>query len=217
MSNTKTCDRMCRKCKGAGGSPEEAGQWCVCAKGWNFNSAHDYGFCPWCGGVWGEAPKKEPKDAEAGTFVHPGTPTLWLCECCGARAEGFFDDPPPKGWQIEPSLLCPECAGGYDYARKIQEETERRCSCPQLLPGLDALHRSCKMAAMNGTPIKLPDLKYCPWCGGRIGAGQRYAENEKAEETEAPTAPALSDTCCICEGKIKTCPHGTATRVKVCQ
>lgn len=37
--------------------------------------------------------------------------------------------------------------------------------CKDFLPGLYAIHKSCEHAALNGVGIKLPPVKYCPWCG----------------------------------------------------
>ena len=37
--------------------------------------------------------------------------------------------------------------------------------CKEFLPGIEAIHKSCEHAALNGVGIKLPSIKYCPWCG----------------------------------------------------
>lgn len=43
-----------------------------------------------------------------------------------------------------------------------------RCSCDLFAPNWNAIHESCEHAALNGIPIKLPKISYCPWCGGRV-------------------------------------------------
>ena len=48
---------------------------------------------------------------------------------------------------------------------RAQEEKEYVACCAEYLPRVNAIHKSCEHAALNGVGIKLPAFQYCPWCG----------------------------------------------------
>jgi len=37
--------------------------------------------------------------------------------------------------------------------------------CAQFNPNWETLHLAARTSAMNGTPIAVDDIKFCPWCG----------------------------------------------------
>lgn len=54
------------------------------------------------------------------------------------------------------------------YIRLFINKFTSKCKCAQLLPNLISIHISCEHAALNGIPIDLDIIKYCPWCGKRV-------------------------------------------------
>jgi len=55
-----------------------------------------------------------------------------------------------------------------------KKQQERQCICDELEKGMDAIHNSCKTAALNGVGISLPTMNYCPWCGGSLDKRKAY-------------------------------------------
>ena len=60
-------------------------------------------------------------------------------------------------------------------ARKLEDLAKNAspCSCKNFPKGLHDIHRSCETAALNGVPINLPKMKFCPWCGGSLQQGAK--------------------------------------------
>ena len=55
-------------------------------------------------------------------------------------------------------------------AEKLEDLAKKAspCTCIYFSEGFHAIHRSCEVAALNGVPINLPTMKFCPWCGGSL-------------------------------------------------
>lgn len=59
-----------------------------------------------------------------------------------------------------------------------------KCNCDEFETGLDAIHRSCEQAALNGVGIKLPVIRFCPWCGGGVGDESKIKHDEDDRPTD---------------------------------
>lgn len=89
----------------------------------------------------------------------------------------------PAEFLIE-DFFCPECIKNKEEINLVQDihwEAKTVISairgngkpikaigdacCKDFIPGLEVIHKSCEHAALNGVGIKLPPIKYCPWCG----------------------------------------------------
>jgi len=104
---------------------------------------------------------------------------------------------PPEGDELG-NLLCPECEKSgkeiplvhdihwesISVIRTVEEEnieiSDEQC-CEDFFPSMDALHNSCENAALNGVGIKLPTIRYCPWCGKKVNPNMKRKEPNESK------------------------------------
>ena len=83
----------------------------------------------------------------------------------------YVDDHLVHHERISRSVWEGHCNGHIlfpDIAKRAMTAAEAEISqtcCRQFWASWPKIHKSCEIAALNGTPISLPAIKFCPWCG----------------------------------------------------
>ena len=95
------------------------------------------------------------------------------------------EEPREKGLDETPCS-----AGEVMFPEKYCEGVDHTVYCPAWSRNWPHIDRGLRMAALNGTPTKADNLKYCPWCGGLLAQRISSSPNYTGMISESVTAGA---------------------------